>query len=295
MRLGFIGLGTMGLPMVCNLLRAGHALVVWNRTPARCAAAIALGARQAEGIDQLCAVSEVVLTALLDEAALDQVLGRGSAVFRRRLAGKTWVQLGTTSPSYSQSLAADIALAGGRYVEAPVSGSRGPAHAGRLVGMLAGADEDIAMIAPVLRPLCREQFFCGAVPNALRMKLAVNHYLIAMVVSLAETVHAARTAGLDLALLQRILDIGPMASEVSKAKLARLVADDDAATDAAIRDVRTIARLVADQARDSHAAAPIIDHCVDLFRAALELGAGERDMAAVVDMVAARHHSRTTP
>jgi len=236
-----------------------------------------------------------VLTALLDEAALDQVLGRGSAVFRRRLAGKTWVQLGTTSPSYSQSLAADIALAGGRYVEAPVSGSRGPAHAGRLVGMLAGADEDIAMIAPVLRPLCREQFFCGAVPNALRMKLAVNHYLIAMVVSLAETVHAARTAGLDLALLQRILDIGPMASEVSKAKLARLVADDDAATDAAIRDVRTIARLVEDQARDSHAAAPIIDHCADLFRAALELGAGERDMAAVVDVVAARHHNRTTP
>lgn len=291
MRLGFIGLGTMGLPMACNLLRAGHALVVWNRTPARCAAAIALGARQAEDIDQLCAVSEVVLTALLDDAALDQVLGRGSAVFRQRVAGKTWVQLGTTSPSYSQSLAADIALAGGRYVEAPVSGSRGPAQAGRLVGMLAGADEDIAMIAPVLRPLCREQFFCGAVPNALRMKLAVNHYLITTVVALAETVHAARTAGLDLALLQRILDAGPMASEVSRAKLAKLMSADTAA-EAAIRDVRTIARLVADQARDNHAAAPMIDHCADLFHAALEFGAGERDMAAVVDVVAARHHNR---
>lgn len=219
------------------------------------------------------------------------MLGRGSAVFRQRVAGKTWVQLGTTSPSYSQSLAADIALAGGRYVEAPVSGSRGPAQAGRLVGMLAGADEDIAMIAPVLRSLCRDQFICGTVPNALRMKIAVNHYLIAMVVALAESVHAARAAGLDLVLLQRILDVGPMASEVSKAKLAKLVSGDSAA-EAAIRDVGTIARLVEDQARDSHAAAPIIDHCADLFRAALELGAGERDMAAVVDVVAARHHSR---
>lgn len=294
MRSGFVGLGTMGLPMACNLLRAGHALGVWNRTPSRCAAAVALGAHPAEDIDALCARSDIILTMLLDAAALDAVLDRGSAAFRARVAGKIWVQLGTTSPEHSRALAQDIAQAGGRYVEAPVSGSRGPAEEGRLVGMLAGADDDVAVAASLLRPLCRDQFFCGSVPNALRMKLAVNHYLIATVVALAETVHAARALGLDLVLLQRILDAGPMASDVSRRKLAQLVAND-ASPQAAIRDVRTIARLVADQAQQAEVAAPIIAHCAELYRAAHELGGGDLDMAAVVDQVARRHLTEASP
>jgi 3-hydroxyisobutyrate dehydrogenase len=97
---------------------------------------------------------------------------------------------------------------------------------------------------------------------------------------LAETVHAARAAQLDLQLLQRILDAGPMASTVSRVKLAKLV-DDDHAPQAAIRDVRTIARLVAEQCADAGAAAPIIDLCAAAYRRADEAGLGDLDMAAV--------------
>ncbi len=280
MSVGFIGLGAMGEPMARNLVRAGTPLTVWNRSPGRCNALQELGANVAETVDALFDRTRVVLLMLLNAEAIDVVLDRGSAHFRNRVAGKTLVQLGTTAPGYSLELAGDIERCGGRYVEAPVSGSRLPAEQGRLIGMLAGAADAVDEVAPLLAPLCAEVFRCGTVPNALRMKLAVNHYLIATVTALAETVHAARAAQIDLRLLQRILDAGPMASTVSRSKLAKIV-DEDHAPQAAIRDVSTIARLVAEQCADADVAAPIIDLCAALYRSAEQSGLADLDMAAI--------------
>lgn len=280
-RIGFAGIGHMGLPMAANLLRAGIPLLIWSRRPGSSEALLALGARRAENIDALCRQVDVLLLMLLDETAVDAVLGRGTPAFRERVAGKTVVQLGTTSAGFSQVLHGAIVENGGAYVEAPVSGSRVPAEQGRLVGMVAGADEAVQRVLPLLAPLCTRVFRCGAVPGALRMKLAANHYLIGMVTVLAETVHAARAAGVDLELLQQVLDAGPMASDVSRIKLAKLV-HADFSPQAAIRDVGTIAQLVLDQVAAAGADTPLIRHCVDLYRAAEAAGHGEDDMAAVV-------------
>jgi len=281
MSIGFVGIGTMGAAIAANLLRAGTPLVVWNRTSEKCAPLLARGATRAESIDALCAVCPTIFVMLLEEAAIDAVLGRGTPAFARRMRGRTLVHLGTTAPEYSQRLEHDLLGCGAFYVEAPVSGSRGPAERGELVGMLAGRDEQ-AMDATqlLLAPACRQVFRCGSVPRALRMKLAVNHYLVATVTALAETVHAARCAGIDVALLRDILDAGPMASEVSRAKLDKFVRDDFTAQ-AALGDVATIVTLVAGQAAQCGAHAPLIDTCADLYRQALEHGHGERDMIAV--------------
>ncbi|WP_395681626.1 NAD(P)-dependent oxidoreductase [Dokdonella sp.] len=282
MSIGLAGLGTMGSAIAMNLLRAGSQLAVWNRSPEKCEPLLALGATRAESIDALCAACSIVLVMLLDETAIDAALGRGSPAFARRLRDRTLVHLGTTSPEYSRQLERDLLDCGARYVEAPVSGSRGPAERGELVGMLAGRDEAaIEAVQLLLAPSCRQVFRCGVVPGALRMKLAVNHYLVATVTALAEAVHAARCAGIDVAQLRDILDAGPMASAVSRAKLDLLVRGDFA-PQAAIRDVATIAALVAAQAGQCGAQAPLIDACADLYRRALERGYGGRDMIGVV-------------
>ncbi len=118
-------------------------------------------------------------------------------------------------------------------------------------------------------------------PGALRMKLAANHFLIGMVTVLAETVHAARLAGVDIETLRQVLDAGPMASAVSRIKLDKLIRNDFSAQ-AAIRDVATIARLVAAQCASAAAEAPLIRHCVELFQAADAAGHGTDDMSAVI-------------
>jgi 3-hydroxyisobutyrate dehydrogenase len=271
----------MGEPMALNLAKAGQPLLVWNRSPGKYRALAEAGAAIAEGAAELFARCETVILMLADDAAMDSVLDRGGSAFRDRVKGRLIVNMATMAPDYSRTLAADIRAEGGRYVEAPVSGSRKPAEAGRLVAMLAGEPEDLSVVQTLLAPLCRESVICGAVPGALLMKLAVNIFLITMVTGLAEATHFARRQGLDLERFAAILDAGPMASEVSRLKLAKLVAQDFA-VQAAISNVLENNRLVAEAARAAQIASPLLDACHALYGETQAQGLGGADMIAVI-------------
>ncbi|MBX9390131.1 NAD(P)-dependent oxidoreductase [Streptomonospora nanhaiensis] len=290
---GFIGLGIMGQPMALNLARAGTPLVVWNRTPQRCAPVVAAGARHAGGPGEVLASCRTVVLMLADEPAVDAVLGRGTERFGA-VRGRTLVQMGTLRPAYSARLAADVHAAGGAYVEAPVSGSRGPAEAGHLVAMLAGPAQEVERVRPLLGPVCAEVFTCGDVPSALETKLAVNVFLITMATGLAESFHFAERHGIDPALLERILDAGPMASAVSRAKARKLTAADFT-PQAAIADVLKNSRLAAEAARERGAAAPLLDAAHALYTETDALGFGRSDMAAVVQAPRARSAASPAP
>lgn len=285
--IGFIGLGVMGQPMALNLARAGMTPVVWNRSAAALAVLGEAGARVADSPAQVFEQARVVIVMLADEAAIDAVLGRGTPRFAALLRDRILVHMGTTSAEYSRALEADIRATGGGYVEAPVSGSRVPAQAGQLVAMLAGDEAVVQRVRPLLSPMCGQSFVCGAVPNALLMKLSVNLFLITMVTGLAESVHFAQRQGLDLRQLQAIVDAGPMASAVSKIKLAKLV-DGDYSVQASIADVLKNNRLIAQAARDAGIASPLLDVCHALFGETLAQGHGAADMAAVVRAIQTR-------
>lgn len=283
-QIGFIGLGVMGQPMALNMVRAGASLLVWNRTPERCEPLRAAGAYVATSLDDIFARTRIVVLMLATEQAIDTVLARGTADFGALVADHVLVHMGTTSADYSRRLEAEIRAVGGHYVEAPVSGSRKPAEAGQLVAMLAGETDAVGMVQPLLQPMCREMVLCGAVPNALLMKLAVNIFLITTVTGLAESVHFAERHGLDLARLTAVLDAGPMASDVSRIKLAKLVAGDFS-VQAAITDVFKNNRLIAEAAREAKIASPLLDVCHALYGETEALGLGQSDMAAVIHAI----------
>ncbi|MFI9150241.1 NAD(P)-dependent oxidoreductase [Streptomyces sp. NPDC053367] len=287
MYVGFVGLGVMGQPMALNLARAGTPLIVWNRTPARCAPLRAAGAEVAAGPAEVFERAGTVFLMLADEHAVDAVLGRGTAAFAARVAGRTVVHMGTTSAVYSEGLRADIRAAGGRYVEAPVSGSRVPAEQGRLVGMLAGDEDAVAAVRPLLAPVCHEVFDCGPVPGALLMKFSVNLFLITLVTGLAEAFHFAGRHGLDQRLLRDVLDAGPMASAVSRTKAPKLV-ERDFAVQAAAADVLKNNRLIAEAARAAEVASPLLDVCHALYGETVAQGHGGEDMAAVLRALESR-------
>src|SRR5947209_6326227 len=287
MVVGFLGLGIMGSPMALNLARAGTPLVVWNRSTAATEPLAAAGAEVATSPAGVFARADVVLVMLATEDAVDEVLRRGTRWFAAMVRDRTVVPMGTTSPGWSAGLAADVRAAGGRYVEAPVSGSRGPAEAGELVAMLAGEPADLDRVRPLLAPMCRQTVDCGPVPQGLRMKLAVNLFLITMVTGLTEAVHLAGRLGLDLDRMREVLDAGPMASAVSRGKTAKLLAGDWSAQAAAL-DVLTNNRLIAQAAREVGAAAPLLDACHALFAETVALGHGPEDMVAVRAALEAR-------
>ena len=198
------------------------------------------------------------------------------------------VLMGTMSPGYSRQLEADVIDAGGRYVEAPVSGSRKPAESGLLVAMVAGMDPDaVADVQRLLEPMCARTVACGAVPGGLSMKLAVNLYMIGMVTALAEAVNFASRLGLDLDAFAHVLAAGPMDNALARTKFDKL-RTGDFEVQAAITDVVKNADLVVDAARSAGAASPIIDTCADLYHQTEQDGWGLIDMVAVVKTYQAR-------
>ncbi|MEU6369647.1 NAD(P)-dependent oxidoreductase [Streptomyces sp. NPDC046931] len=287
MHIGFIGLGVMGQPMALRLARSGTPLVVWNRTPARAEPLRAAGAAVAADPAEVFARAEVVILMLADDLAIDSTLGRGTPDFAARVAGRVVVHMGTTSPGYSRNLEAEVRAAGGRYVEAPVSGSRVPAENGQLVAMMAGDEAAMDVVRPLLAPMCRETFVCGAAPNALVMKLSVNLFLITLVTGLSEAYHFADRHGLDRRLFLDVLDAGPMASGVSRMKAPKLLARDFA-VQAAAHDVLKNNRLVAEAARAAGLASPLLDACHALFEETVTQGYGSEDMVAVLRAIEAR-------
>lgn len=282
MKVGFIGLGVMGQPMAMNLLRVGLPLVVWARSADVVSPFRNAGAAVANGRDQLLQMVDAVVLMLRDEEALDAVLRRSDGRLAAAVQGRLLINMGTVSPGYAAQLAQAVREAGGRYVEAPVSGSRPPAEAGTLIALAAGEPEDIERACHVLKPMCARVFDCGRPPAGTRMKLAVNAFLITMATGLVEAFALAEAAGLDLEQFRDIIDSGPMSSGVSRAKLRKLLAGDFT-PEATISDVLKNARLVASFGRGCAAATPLAHECLHLYRRAASHGHGHQDLAAVIN------------
>ena len=218
---------------------------------------------------------------LSDVDAINETLGRTAQSFTTPVQGRVIVNMGTMAPVESTRLGEALRSQGASYVEAPVSGSRVPAENGALVAMLAGPDEVVEQVATLLTPICRSVFRCGEVPAALTTKLAVNVFLIDMVTGLAEATRFAEGNGVDLAVFRAVLDSGPMSSDVSRLKIAKLLTGDYA-PQATIRDVRYNSRLILDQAESTGTELPLLADCERLLGATEQLGHEDADMVAVL-------------
>ena len=286
-RIGFLGLGKMGEPMAANLQRAGVQLAVWNRSTPAAERLAELGAVVHATPTSAFVCCDVVLLMLADATVTDAVLGRGGPEFAACVRDKVIVHMGTTAPAHSEGLGRDVVAAGGRYVEAPVSGSRVPAQRGELVAMLGGRPDDVDLIEPLLAPMCRSTLRCGDVPAATTTKLAVNVYLITLMAGLAESFHFAERNGVDLEVFRTAINSGQMSSPIGAVKLDKLVRGDYA-PQAAISDVYQNCRLITAAARAAATETPLMDVCDALFRETQDAGLGGADMAAVVRAVQLR-------
>jgi 3-hydroxyisobutyrate dehydrogenase len=288
--LGFIGLGAMGEPMALNLARAGRSLLVWSRTGDKCRPLVEAGASAADDPGDLFARSRVVIMMLFDESATDEVLRRGTPGFAAMVHDRTIVNMGSVAPDYSRGLADDVHGAGGRFVEAPVSGSRIPAQSGQLLAMLAGDPAVCDEVRPILAPMCAQAIDCGAIGNGLLMKLAINIFMLTSAVGVAEAFHFAERQGLPLDKFQAIADASQMSSQLSRIKLAKLIAGDFAKQGAVIDGVNNT-KLITDAARDAHVSAELITAVQTLYNEAFALGHGAQDMIAVIRAMEARSNA----
>ncbi|WP_428381218.1 NAD(P)-dependent oxidoreductase [Nevskia ramosa] len=205
-RIAFIGLGNMGIPMARNLVAAGHAVTVWNRTPLTDAALAQHGFVTAATPAEAAAQSGgMVITMVADDAALDAVTLGEQGLLAGLPQGGLHISMSTVSVQIAQAMTRAHAEAGCRYLAAPVFGRPEAAAAAKLSIVAAGEAADVAQAEPLFKAMGQAHFHVGPNPEqANTVKLAGNFLLMAMLEALGEAFALTAKAGVPA---RQVLDI----------------------------------------------------------------------------------------
>jgi 3-hydroxyisobutyrate dehydrogenase len=223
MEISLLGTGLLGGAIGERLLRCGHALTVWNRTPERCAPLLALGARATTTPAEAVAAGELVITVLSDGATTSAVLLEQAG---EALADRLVLQVATIAPEESQALAAALAQRGAELLELPVLGSKPEALAGTLQLMAGGRPEALERARPLLLDLGSEPHHLGPVGAALTTKLALNQLIASLTHSFSLSLHLVQRGGVEVEAFMAILRASALYAPTFDKKLAKELAND---------------------------------------------------------------------
>lgn len=277
LKLGWLGLGNMGIPMAQNLLKAGFDLTVFNRTKDKEKELIDAGASRAGSAAQLLEDCEVVLTMLSDDAAVKEVFNGASGLLSKRQQGKLIINMSTVSPETSAFLAESCLQHGVGFLEAPVSGSVKPAQEGQLIILVGGSEADYLKASPVFEVLGKRSLHLGAVGVGTSAKLAINYLLGLNLQGLAETILFAQNQGVKTADMLTIINEGACGNGVTKLKGASILKNEYPAA-FALKHLEKDLRL----ARATGLNAPLMKPLYESFERAKQEGLGEEDVMAII-------------
>jgi 3-hydroxyisobutyrate dehydrogenase len=279
-RIAVIGTGTMGTAMAGRLLRAGHAVDVWSRHALSTKPLVDAGATAYGDVTDAVRAADVVVTMLPNADTTTVVMFEDAGVDAMKREA-TWVQMATIGVTATEQLAARLSArrADTAYVDAPVSGSRGPAESGDLLILASGPVSAASKLKPVFKVLGRKTMWLGAAGAGSRMKLILNTWLAFQTECAAESASLAETLGVESASLMEALDGNALASPYALSKLGRMFEQDfrpDFSIDLALKDLE----LVRDEA--GPAAAPVATAIAQRWRRLVEHDSSGLDVSAAV-------------
>ncbi len=285
MKIGFIGLGAMGSGIAASLLRAGHALTVWNRSPERVAELVAQGARAAATpADAL--QGDVAFSMLANDAAIREI-GLDSAALDGAAQGLIHCNMATVSLDMARALTAAHAARGLGYVAAPVFGRPNVAAEGQLLVVAAGAAAALETLKPLLGAVGRRVEIVGDKPEQANLfKIAGNFMIVSVVETLGEAFALLRKGGVDPARFQEV-----MASSLFAAPLyqgyGKLIVEEafDPPGFRLVLGLKDV-NLARSAAAELGSFLPLGDLMRDTLEAAIADGLGERDLTAATALIA---------
>jgi 2-hydroxy-3-oxopropionate reductase len=284
MRLGFCGLGLMGEPMVRRLLAAGHEVQVWNRSPAKMQAVVALGARACESPAQAALGTDGVFLCLLDSRAVESVVFGADGI--ASVAGLPWLVDHSSVPpeatrDWSRRL---LALNVADWLDAPVSGGVAGAQAGTLAVMVGGAKRHLESASQAMRAYAGNITHMGGSGAGQATKLCNQTIVATTIAAIAEAVGLAHRNGIELHKLAQALQGGWADSRPLQVFVPRMVsptADSIGALETMLKDVDTVMQV----AQSSGAPMPVTGAVQQQLRAAQAAGLGAAELSALICQV----------
>jgi 3-hydroxyisobutyrate dehydrogenase-like beta-hydroxyacid dehydrogenase len=215
---GFLGLGIMGQAMAANLLKAGFEVTVWNRTANRCESLIKNGASHGKTPAEVVSKSDITFAMVSDPAAAREICFGTQGVLEGITPGKGYIDVSTVDPRTSVEIGLAINNKGGRFLEAPVSGSKKPAEDGALVFLCAGDNSLYHEAMPALEVMGKKTFYFGEVAKGAQMKLVINMIMGTMMTAFGEGLSLGEKAGLNISDIITVLDQGVIANQMFRLK-----------------------------------------------------------------------------
>jgi 3-hydroxyisobutyrate dehydrogenase-like beta-hydroxyacid dehydrogenase len=277
MRVAFLGLGIMGQSMATNLVKAGHEVTVWNRTPGKQVEGARVAATPAEAAQGV----EVVWMAVSDTAAVESVLFGPDGVEPSLTEGMIVVDSSTISPSVTRKFAERVARKGAHYVDSPMTGSKVAAEAGTLLFMVGGEEQAIERLKPLYAAMGKKIFRMGEVGKGQSTKLVMNLQIALIYEGFAEALTLAAKLGVDAEKLIPLVNASMIKSGVVEYKAPFVLARDFTAN-FPLRLMRKDIRLALDAAKEVRAKLPALETVEEVYDLAIEDGHADLDYAATL-------------
>lgn len=298
MKIAFIGLGNMGAPMARNLLKAGHALSVFDLNETAVRALVEAGARAAASPRDAVADAEFVMTMLPAAAHVRTVLCGAAGVFAGIARGVPIADSSTIDPASVKAFAALAAEQGNSLIDAPVSGGTGGAQAGTLTFMVGASAAEFEAAQPVLRAMSKTIMHCGPVGTGQIAKICNNLILGVTMAGVAEAMSLGEALGIDPKVLAAIVNTStgrswssetcnPFPGVVETAPASRDYAGGFG-TDLMLKDLG----LASDAARAARQPVFLGAVAQQLYQAASSNGDGRLDFSAVIRLYRRREPAR---
>lgn len=279
MRVAFLGLGIMGRPMAANLVKAGHDVNVWNRTPKDVPGAktCATPAEAAKG-------REVVWMCVSDTKAVEQTLFGSNGAASTLEKGVVVVDSSTISPSASVQFANKIRELGGDFLDAPMTGSKVAAEAGTLTFMVGGKDDTLARMQPLFNNMGKTVIHMGGNGKGLAAKLAQNLQTCMIFEAIAESLTLAKKLGVPPEKLFQVINSSMIRSGVAEYKEPFLL-KKDYSPNFPLRLMHKDMHLMMDAARENGVKLPGLEKVDEVYEAASKAGYDDLDYAATIQLL----------
>jgi len=278
LRVAVLGTGIMGSAMARKLVAAGLPTTVWDRSPSVAAALGKAGAVVAASAADAAGDAQVVIT-MLPTAEVVTAVAFDGGVAEALAAGAVWAQMGTIGVAATTEIAGRLAeqRPDVLFVDAPVSGSKGPAESGQLLILASGPPAAEAIVAPAFSAIGRKTVWLGQAGQGTRMKLVVNAYMSVLIEGVAEAVELAGRLGIDAARLDEVIEGGPLDAPIADAKLHKIERGDFAPEfplEWALKDVDLALSAAGGDTL------PLLAALARQWRAAVDAGHGRQDISA---------------
>lgn len=275
-----LGLGAMGSRMAANLLKAGHDVTVWNRTPTAAAALVAAGAKQAKSPREAASGAAFIMAMVRDDEASRQVwLDPETGAFAGMGSGSIAIESSTLSPRWVRELGVAAASHGASLIEAPVSGSRPQAEAAQLIYFVGGDQASFERTEPLLKAMGSVIHFVGPLGTGALVKLSTNTLLGIQVTVIAELIGLLKRSGTDAARALTAVGSTSVWSAVAP-RLAGSMLSGDFTAQFPIELIEKDFRYTL-EAAGSPEAAPTIAAAHGVFQEAIARGLGDLNMTGV--------------